>query len=671
MNKLHRIYFYFFHDFPVFYFFSNIFLTNLSLFFKIFHYFYLIPHIVSQILYKYYNLLLPMIKSYKNRSYILNTRFFSSIRSRILIYTILIIVLFGTVIGSVVFYAVYSVARNNLVRESETSLLYMASSINSNVESVRSSVQLCQTSQDLAAYALGTDNDDSMIKLKAHDVLQNTYMANSDYRKTIVRAIAIGNNRSDLVQFVEPAFSSSLISKEALMSQPFFNNAILDGNDPSCGILTDPFLKSSVEMIPLVYSIYHPYKSDVIGFIYVEMSANALALPISNSLSSEDSQYYVKMGPKLYIYKDNQFELISDSSLSSEPLSQDGFTTITNKEFGDGFLTISYPLGVNDWYIIKRTNTSAIWDNLYNLFAILLFTVIVFSAFVGLVFHRLLSNMVNNPVKKLTDRIIRIESGDFSRDEETEWNNELGDIGRTINDLTENVYSLMNQRIEDEKQKKDYEYQILQSQINPHFLYNTLNSIKWMATIQNSPGIAEMTTALSRLLKDISKGTNTVISLRHELSLIDDYFTIQSYRYGGTISLTKNIESDDLLDCKILRFTMQPLIENAIFHGIEPKGTSGTISITIYRKDDLFIEVHDDGVGMDEKTVEAFLSDTQKTKSSLFKEIGMDNVNKRLKYEFGEDYGMSIDSVVNEYTNITIRIPYLLESEVPNENINS
>ena len=92
----------------------------------------------------------------------------------------------------------------------------------------------------------------------------------------------------------------------------------------------------------------------------------------------------------------------------------------------------------------------------------------------------------------------RIADGDFSRDPSTEWEHELGDIGKNINDLSENVLSLMNQRIEDERQKRDYEYRMLQSQINPHFLYNTLNSIKWMATIQNATGIAEMTTSLSR-----------------------------------------------------------------------------------------------------------------------------------------------------------------------------
>ena len=99
-----------------------------------------------------------------------------------------------------------------------------------------------------------------------------------------------------------------------------------------------------------------------------------------------------------------------------------------------------------------------------------------------------------------------------------EWDHELGDIGRGINDLSENVSELMEKRLEDEKQKQDLEYKMLQSQINPHFLYNTLNSIKWMATIQGATGISEMTTSLSRLLKSISKGTSLLIDIREEFT---------------------------------------------------------------------------------------------------------------------------------------------------------
>ena len=200
---------------------------------------------------------------------------------------------------------------------------------------------------------------------------------------------------------------------------------------------------------------------------------------------------------------------------------------------------------------------------------------------------------------------------------------------------------------------------MLQSQINPHFLYNTLNSIKWMATIQNAPGIAEMTTSLSKLLKDISKGTTTLISLEHELSLIRDYFTIQQYRYGGTVTLRIDTEDEALLSCRILKFTLQPIVENAIFHGIEPKGSSGCVAIRIYRDEslDVRIDVTDDGIGMTPEVASSILSANAPTGSSFFKEIGISNVHKRLQYEFGSRYGLTITSTPGEFTTVSILLP--------------
>ena len=149
----------------------------------------------------------------------------------------------------------------------------------------------------------------------------------------------------------------------------------------------------------------------------------------------------------------------------------------------------------------------------------------------------LLQRVITRPVEALQKRIETVGSGNFAPDRTVEWNNELGDIGRGINKMSGNITALMDRRLEDEKQKQDLEYRMLQNQINPHFIYNTLNSIKWMATIQHAPGIAEMVTALSRLLKSVSKGNERLVPLYEEFALLNDYFTIQQYRYGGTITL--------------------------------------------------------------------------------------------------------------------------------------
>ena len=194
---------------------------------------------------------------------------------------------------------------------------------------------------------------------------------------------------------------------------------------------------------------------------------------------------------------------------------------------------------------------------------------------------------------------------------------------------------------------------------DPHFLYNTLNTIKWVATIQGSEGIADMSTSLSRLMKNISKGSENLISIGDEFSLVDDYFTIMRYRYGGTIELEYITEEESLLNQSINRFSLQPIIENSIFHGIEPKGSAGKITIHTYRDgNNVIIDVTDNGIGMSQEAIDNVLSGKSQTSTEFFKQIGVFNVNERIKYTFGEEYGIRIKSEIGEYTTTSFILPY-------------
>ena len=206
---------------------------------------------------------------------------------------------------------------------------------------------------------------------------------------------------------------------------------------------------------------------------------------------------------------------------------------------------------------------------------------------------------------------------------------------------------------------------MLQNEVNPHFIYNTLNSIRWMATIQNAPGIAEMVTAFARLTKSISKGTQKLVPLQEELALLNDYFTIQQYRYGGDLEIeVSRIESETLCcDCLIPRFTLQPLVENAIFHGLEPKGGHGSVLLDIstdLENGDVLLRITDDGVGMPPELVAHLLDEPteEAEKTEKFRHVGLWNVNRRIRYSFGESYGLTIESEEDVGTEVTIRLPY-------------
>ena len=162
----------------------------------------------------------------------------------------------------------------------------------------------------------------------------------------------------------------------------------------------------------------------------------------------------------------------------------------------------------------------------------------------------------------------------------------------------------------------------------------------------------------------MSKGTAAQIPLKEELDLVNDYFLIQQYRYGGSISLECEISEEALYDCLIHCFTLQPLIENALFHGIEPKGCAGKIRIsaeldrTAGGQPKLVVSVWDNGIGMDEETIKRVLSGTQKPTADFFRQVGINNVNQRIRYDCGPEYGISIESVPGEYTCMHITLPY-------------
>ena len=401
------------------------------------------------------------------------------------------------------------------------------------------------------------------------------------------------------------------------------------------------------------------------------MSLSVITEPIQDYLAESDGRFFIRINEHLYQFHDNTLIPYTESvtivkDLSDTALNPDtAIQVVRDENTQETFTIVTRPLDTTGWYITEYVDETHLSHSIFSILFSVALIIIAAASVIGIFLSYFLSRTVNVPVRQLQSRIKRIEEGDFSRDLSTEWEHELGDIGKTINDLSENVLLLMNQKLEDERQKKDYEYKMLQSQINPHFLYNTLNSIKWMATIQNSPGIAEMTTSLSRLLKDISKGTTNLVSIKHELSLINDYFIIQQYRYGGAITLAIDIDDESLTSCQILKFTMQPIVENSIFHGIEPKGTTGTVTIHIYQDaaQDIHIDITDDGVGMEPELAASLLEKESPAASSLFKEIGISNVHKRLQYEFGNKYGLSIVSEQGKFTTISILLPFRKSEE--------
>ena len=285
-------------------------------------------------------------------------------------------------------------------------------------------------------------------------------------------------------------------------------------------------------------------------------------------------------------------------------------------------------------------------------------TTLLSSFLLALVLALLLAAYLTKPISLLNNRLHRIADNDFSYDPEIEKaGGELGQIGHTVNEMTMSIENLLQTTEQSYEQRRKIEIQLLQSQVNPHFLYNTLDSIRWMAVIQKSPGIESMTRSLSNLLKNIAKGTQDKITLEEELALLHDYVEIQSVRYMEAFTLYDTVPKE-LYRYWIIKLTLQPLVENAIFHGIEPTGEDGTITVTGREEgSDLVLCVTDDGAGIPPDILPTLLSEERPRSHASLNGIGVCNVHKRLQMLYGDAYGLTIESEPGVGTCVTVRVP--------------
>jgi len=261
---------------------------------------------------------------------------------------------------------------------------------------------------------------------------------------------------------------------------------------------------------------------------------------------------------------------------------------------------------------------------------------------------------ISRPIEALRRSMRTVETGDFDVVINVESDNEVGELAQDCDIAIRKVRDLMRQSILDHEAKRQQDLLMLQSQINPHFLYNTLDSIIWMVELGRAPDAILMTSTLARFFRlGITRGPH-VISLQHELEHVVSYLSIQKMRYGDKLDFTVDVEKP-ILETPVLKLLLQPIVENALYHGIKERDGPGTIVIEGRREGTrVLIRVKDDGVGMDAEKVASLLVGGQ---GEGLDHIGLNNVHERIRLHFGEDFGLSFESAPDQGTTVTISLP--------------
>lgn len=406
-----------------------------------------------------------------------------------------------------------------------------------------------------------------------------------------------------------------------------------------------------------------PYR-EIIAYMKININVNVIEDMLVNSNGNEverNMRVFMATDAGQIVY-DNKGELTgqADGELTAASLARQGgdgdiswqgkryLYTIEKSAYTGWNTMILIP---NDFLLSKQNSLRYILV-LVGLLATLLIAVVSY----------VLSHQISLPLSYLMKKMSRVEQGDFSQRMEVQGNNEIGRLSRIYNNMLDSISRLINEVYESKLVEKNAQLSALQAQINPHFLYNTLNIMKSISRIRGIEEVAEMSESLAELFQYSMKNLQHPVPLRSELDHIGNYMKIQQHRFSGRFELRSDIPGT-LLQASVLKLTIQPLIENAIIHGLGRMRSGGCIELGARRSGRLLvIEVSDNGVGMDERRLVELRRSL--AAANRFPEdeddkqgIGLRNIGQRIQLMYGEQYGIAIDSSPGRGTVVRLEFP--------------
>lgn len=398
------------------------------------------------------------------------------------------------------------------------------------------------------------------------------------------------------------------------------------------------------------------------GVLLVDVNFSSIEQLLSKINSKGTGYIYLIDGEGEIIYHPQQ-KLIFSNLLKENNIVASSYEDGEHTEQfeGDKRVVIVKTVGYTGWKIVSVTSTSEFSLNVNQMKFFSAF-IIIFTIFVIIFVDILISSRVTNPIKKLDESVKFLESVNPDAKVYVGGSPEIQHLGRSINRMVTQMRKLMKSIVKEQEEKRKSEFDALQAQINPHFLYNTLDSIVWMVEMERYREAITMVTALSGLFRiSLSKGNN-IITIKDELEHAKNYVRIQEVRFKNKFVTSFDIDPE-ILNYDTIKLILQPIIENAIYYGMEYMNGEGEIKIRGYQKDeDIYLEVVDNGLGMSEDILKTLLTNSSRTKKRG-SGIGMYNVHQRIQLYFGEGYGLEIESVLDEGTCVRFHLPRKMEAE--------
>lgn len=524
--------------------------------------------------------------------------------------------------------------------------------IDSYITHMENIAEVVQLNDQVQSYLAAPESLDPLAEREYRDGI-TTFLNSISRTRTDISLILISGPEGRRVISHDPA---TVLNGAISIPEQTWYRAALDADGET--VVSSSHVQNVVEgeyrwVITLSRAIYDPLTGQATGVMLVDLNFSVINDLLSRiSLGNRGYLFIVDSDGRI-VYHPRQ-ELIY-SALEEEQIDRvlarpDGSFAVTDDNRGERIYTVSTSartgwktVGVNyaselvrNRQLIRRSYVS--WS--------------LIAVVVAVLVSVLISHRLSRPIMRLRRSMQAVEQGRFDISVDVQSNNEIGALAKDFNIMVAQIRELMRRNAEEQEQKRKSELLALQNQITPHFLYNTLDSVIWMAEGRQYANVVTTVSALARLLRlSVSRGEE-LVSIRDEIEHINNYLTIQKLRYRDKLDFMIDVD-EPILDLRTPKVILQPLVENAIYHGIKNKDGTGRVAVFGSRQgNEVILSVQDDGVGMSEAQLASLLAPpaARSARSTASPErrprrrhgrVGVRNVHERIQLYFGAEYGLS------------------------------
>lgn len=546
----------------------------------------------------------------------------------------------------------YNYSRNMLERQTQLYISDMLRQTGNNLDMVMDSIEALifdiQKEPEVQNYL-------TQIQGVSHDSYSG-YIAAQDLRNVIYKYILYDDNIESVV-IVSESGKAELISK-TLKDYSLDNsvkNKIYDAGGSAVWLGVNP----SERYISVAAQINSLKTMKTLGYLVVQISESKFS-EVFQDLS------FVKDGAIFIVNQDNMIVSANSRNLLSTKLDT-VYSDVMNPKSRQKFEIIS--LDKKEKYVTYSTLSNGTWNlmavipvisykgtilELKQYFAVIFIIAVIAAVIMGILYTTLFSK----PIKKLLQAMQEFGNGDFDIICNVTSSDEIGLLSQSFNMMVYNINDLIDKVYAETMLKQEAELKSLRMQINPHFLYNTLDTINWLSREKGIPEVGKIAKSLGDMMYHTINGSDFT-SIEDEVKNINNYLMIQRTRYGDRIQFEVMIDQS-LYEYKIPKLILQPLIENAIVHGVENKEEGGQIVVQgEVKKQMLHLAVIDNGIGMSLEKIKELLSGDSEEPEETQESIGVRNVNQRLKLYYGEQRGLMIQSIIGAGTEVRLLIPVI------------